>query len=459
MAEFPGDRGGDDQPRSVTEGDAARQAAVGQSAGSRLLDVAAAVLTLSLLSPLLLVRAALAVLRERRLFDTVECVGRHRTPFRRLRFAGDFWLSSLAVWVNVLRGEMAVVGPRPLSMDESRSVPDLAGARFGVSPGLISPYAVRRQVGIAHESEYSIDAEYARQRSLPNDLGLIARWSLARMIGGDGKPRSIPETLSFFGIPMSNTTMPNAIDWIIASSAPGEPGQQVAFVNPDCLNIAWRDAAYKRVLCGADRVFPDGIGIRIGGQMLGWGLRDNVNGTDMFPLLCEAAAESGRSLFLLGARPGIAAAAADAMQTRFPRLEIAGTRDGYFSGDDETQVIQSINASGASILLVAFGAPRQEMWIARHRASLTVPIAMGVGGLFDFYSGRIPRAPVWMREMGLEWVFRLMQEPGRMWRRYVIGNPLFLFRVWRQAKHPERFKLPEGAERRALAVPLESPNT
>jgi N-acetylglucosaminyldiphosphoundecaprenol N-acetyl-beta-D-mannosaminyltransferase len=94
---------------------------------------------------------------------------------------------------------------------------------------------------------------------------------------------------------------------------------------------------------------------------------------------------------------------------------------------------------------VAFGAPRQELWIARWRDHLTIPVAMGVGGLFDFYSGRIPRAPVWMREIGLEWVYRLSQEPRRMWRRYVIGNPLFLYRVWQQARHPERFLDPRWA--------------
>ena len=127
-------------------------------------------------------------------------------------------------------------------------------------------------------------------------------------------------------------------------------------------------------------------------------------------------------------------------------LKIAGTRDGYFDPEEEKAVVDTINESGARILLVAFGAPRQEFWLECWRERLVPPVGMGVGGLFDFYSGRIPRAPVWMREIGLEWVFRLMQEPGRMWRRYIIGNPLFLFRVRQQAKYPEKFTLPEGVE-------------
>jgi N-acetylglucosaminyldiphosphoundecaprenol N-acetyl-beta-D-mannosaminyltransferase len=137
------------------------------------------------------------------------------------------------------------------------------------------------------------------------------------------------------------------------------------------------------------------------------------------------------------------------MAKRYPGLRIAGARDGYFKSHEEQSVVDDINSSGARILLVAFGAPRQELWLKRWRSELEPPVGMGVGGLFDFYSGRMPRAPVWMREMGLEWVFRLMQEPGRMWRRYVIGNPLFLYRVRQQAKTPERFALPSGFDTRS----------
>ncbi|HNW79296.1 MAG TPA: WecB/TagA/CpsF family glycosyltransferase, partial [Candidatus Competibacteraceae bacterium] len=117
-----------------------------------------------------------------------------------------------------------------------------------------------------------------------------------------------------------------------------------------------------------------------------------------------------------------------------PGLVIAGTQHGYFSPAEEGEIIARINASGAGVLLVAFGVPRQELWLAEHHEVLLPPVRMGVGGLFDFYSGRIPRAPLWLREIGLEWVWRLIQEPGRMWRRYILGNPLFLYRVWKQAR-------------------------
>jgi N-acetylglucosaminyldiphosphoundecaprenol N-acetyl-beta-D-mannosaminyltransferase len=211
----------------------------------------------------------------------------------------------------------------------------------------------------------------------------------------------------------------------------------LAFVNPDCLNIAYVDAEYRRILLEAVRVLPDGIGIHTGCRMLGVALQANVNGTDLFPQLCERAAQTGLGLFLRGARPGIAEAVASNMQAQFPGLCIDRVQDGYFDPAEEDAVIERINASGAAILLVAFGVPRQETWLARNHHRLKPPVRMGVGGFFDFYSGRIPRAPVWMREIGLEWTWRLMQEPGRMWRRYVIGNPLFLYRVWRQARRDD----------------------
>lgn len=165
---------------------------------------------------------------------------------------------------------------------------------------------------------------------------------------------------------------------------------------------------------------------------------DNINGTDFFPRLCERAANTGLKLYLLGGLPGVAALAAQAMQKRYPKLIIAGTRDGYFDHTQESDVINSINLSGADILLVGMGAPKQELWLARHRGQLQPSVCMGVGGLFDFYSGRIPRAPVWMREIGMEWAWRIAQEPGRMWRRYIVGNPLFLYRVWLQRQRASR---------------------
>jgi N-acetylglucosaminyldiphosphoundecaprenol N-acetyl-beta-D-mannosaminyltransferase len=412
----------------------------------RFLDIAVAAAVLAVTSPLVVARGIVSVKQAGQLFAFDELIGRYRVPIHRLRFAGHGPLRGLAVWFSVLKGDLALAGPRPLPAEEAAAVPVADAVRFTVRPGLVSPFGVRRQVGIAHVGESRLDRDFVYAQSLQGDLGLAARSLVTGVLGGGGAAKETPAVLNFFGIPVLNTSMAEAVDWLMAAS--GADGrnrngpQQLCFVNPDCLNIAWGNADYRRTLLAAERVLPDGIGIHIGCRMQGVALKENVNGTDLFPLLCAAAAEHGRSLYLLGARPGIAAAAAENMQRRYPRLRIAGTRDGYFDAAEEPAVIEQINTSGADLLLVAFGAPRQDLWLHRHRAALRPAVRMGVGGLFDFYSGRIRRAPVWMRELGLEWAFRLLQEPGRMWRRYVVGNPLFLYRVWRQTQAPARFALP-----------------
>jgi len=213
-----------------------------------------------------------------------------------------------------------------------------------------------------------------------------------------------------------------------------ESRSQICFVNPDCLNIAYTNSDYLQVLIRSELVLPDGIGIHLAGRIKGTPMLENVNGTDLFPRLCERAAAEKIPIYLLGARPSVAAAAAAAMQAKYPELQVAGIHHGYFGPEDTAAILHDINSSGAKILLVAMGAPRQDLWLAAHREELLAPVLMGVGGLFDFYSGNVPRAPVWMREIGLEWVWRLLQEPGRMWRRYLIGNPLFLYRVWKEFK-------------------------
>ncbi|MBL8259068.1 MAG: WecB/TagA/CpsF family glycosyltransferase [Candidatus Competibacteraceae bacterium] len=409
----------------------------------RLFDLTLASLLAAALAPFWLARLLAAGWQTGRLFEREPLLGRDRQPFCRLAFAGPAAGRGLAVLFNVLRGDLAFAGPRPLTAAQAESLPLEAERRFSVRPGVFSPYQLQRQTGIAHDSETQVDRAFVERMSLRGSVGLIARSLLAGLLGGSERPA--PPRLDFFGVPIVNTTMDEALDWIVARASPasaeratggqGEANSSLlAFVNPDCLNIAYTHDAYRAVLQGAARVLPDGIGLKIGCRMLGVGLAANVNGTDLFPRLCERAAREGLALFLLGARPGVAEQVAENMRRRHPGLIVAGVQHGYFDAAEEAAIIGRINGSGARILLVAFGVPRQELWLAQHRKRLQPPVRMGVGGLFDFYSGRIPRAPLWLREIGLEWVWRLAQEPGRMWRRYLIGNPLFLYRVWLQAR-------------------------
>lgn len=244
---------------------------------------------------------------------------------------------------------------------------------------------------------------------------------------------SPPIAPSIQDITVTNIAMDDALNAIDAAICNRNP-MKIAFVNADCINIAAHNAKYRAALQNMDWVFPDGIGLRLAGKILAQPIRDNVNGTDLFPLLCAELAAAGRSLYLLGAKPGVAEAVANWATNTHLGLHIAGTRDGYFKESERDAVCTEIRAAAPDVLLVALGAPRQELWIEQNAQACGANVILGVGGLFDFYSGNIPRAPLWMRRLSLEWVYRLYQEPGRMWKRYLIGNWTFMLRIYRERK-------------------------
>lgn len=220
-------------------------------------------------------------------------------------------------------------------------------------------------------------------------------------------------------------------------------------MNAHCVNIASRDKQYRRALNRADYLLPDGSGIAAAARLIGKRLVENLNGTDLSPKICEQAALNGQSVYFLGARPGIAKKTAQEMKRRYGSLQIAGTYHGYFSEGETAQICEKINRSGADILFVGMGVPRQELWVEQNKHRLNARLIFCVGGLFDYYSNRIPRAPLWMRKTGNEWIWRFYQEPTRMWRRYLIGNPIFLLRALKFA-WKIRFPRTDAAARRAM---------
>ena len=237
-----------------------------------------------------------------------------------------------------------------------------------------------------------------------------------------------------FGVPVDCVTMEEAVGEVAGCVRTGAKPKFFAFVNAHCLNTAYRDAEYAEILKGCDAVWPDGSGVRIAGRILGFPVPANVNGTDLFPMLCRAVEGDGpgsRSVFMFGGEPGVAEKAAENAVRMFPGLRIAGVCDGFRPpGEAES----AIAAAHPDILLVALGVPLQEKWIAARLGSLDCGCVLAVGGLLDFVSGRHARAPMWMRRHGIEWMHRFMLEPRRMFRRYIIGNPLFMARVARERR-------------------------
>lgn len=258
-------------------------------------------------------------------------------------------------------------------------------------------------------------------------------------------------TTRLFGLNLVRSTRPEMAELLTDTALMGRR-LQVNFLNAHCVNLAATDEAYRTILKDCDMLLPDGSGISLAAKIARQPMGDNLNGTDLFPELCERAARKGVAIYLLGGQPGIAAAAAATMQATYPGLRVAGTRDGFFSPDQVDAVIADINRSGAGMVFVGMGVPLQEKWIARHAAQLEAPVLLGVGGLFDYYSGRIARAPLPVRKIGCEWAWRLMMEPRRLAKRYLLGNGLFMARAWLHAASGHSGGWTTGSRKRLLDV-------
>jgi exopolysaccharide biosynthesis WecB/TagA/CpsF family protein len=206
---------------------------------------------------------------------------------------------------------------------------------------------------------------------------------------------------------------------------------KVSFLNAHNANIAYSDPVFAEALDDF-LILPDGIGVDVAAKLLyGAPFPDNLNGTDFVPAFLQASSRP-LTVGLLGATRVNAEAASVKLAALAVQHNFVVVHDGYFSAAEEQRIVDRIEKLRPDVLLVAMGVPRQELWIARHIDARHCTLPIAVGALLDFLSGTVPRAPLWMRQLRLEWLFRLWVEPGRLWRRYVVGNPLFLLRVVRQ---------------------------
>ncbi|HEV2812300.1 MAG TPA: WecB/TagA/CpsF family glycosyltransferase [Solirubrobacteraceae bacterium] len=211
--------------------------------------------------------------------------------------------------------------------------------------------------------------------------------------------------------------------------------RQVMYANAHVLNQSAENAELRGALESADLVYCDGYGVRLAAKALDRPVPHRMTGADWIWSLAALCEQTGDSVYLLGSEPGVAGQAAARLRETYRGLDVVGSHHGYFepgSAHDD-RVVEDVNQRRPNILLVGMGTPKQELWVQRNAARLDVDVLWTVGALFDVVSGKVPRAPGWLADNGLEWIFRLAIEPGRMWRRYLLGNPVFIHRV-RQAK-------------------------
>ncbi len=202
-----------------------------------------------------------------------------------------------------------------------------------------------------------------------------------------------------------------------------EAARHVVTLNPEIYMATRRDSEFRQAVMEADLLLPDGIGIVWASRLLGNPVAERLAGVETVDLLCAICARERLGIYLLGGGTGIAARAASELQHRHPGLLVAGAEEGDPHPDRQDAIVSRINNSGAAVLLVAFGAPKQELWIWRNKRNLSARVAVGVGGTFDFLAGVVPRAPRSWQRLGLEWLWRLIHQPWR-WRR-MLALPHF----------------------------------
>ncbi|MGE5381018.1 MAG: WecB/TagA/CpsF family glycosyltransferase [Methylocystaceae bacterium] len=238
--------------------------------------------------------------------------------------------------------------------------------------------------------------------------------------------------VNILGSVLDNVSMEQAVN-IISEMISGGTCHQVITLNAEIIYQAVNDPALQNLINHADLVTPDGAGVVWAARYLQHPVKERVTGIDLVIRLVKEGAARGWRFFFLGAAPGVAAEAAQKMGNLYPGLQVAGINHGYFGADDEAGIIDSINESGANILLVGLGAPRQDFWINTYKDRLNCQVAIGVGGSFDVLAERLNRAPDWMIRLNLEWFYRLVKEPSR-WRRQ-LALPRFAGLVLKAKKN------------------------
>lgn len=314
-----------------------------------------------------------------------------------------------ATLTDVLRGRCPLVGSRL----------DPAAPR-----GLVSPLEARVQMGIPYGDILAEERSQLETLSRGRIVVALAKSLVASALGG-GAGLIAPDRPFVVSAYLDNSTIEEAVEALLAPSSYAR-ARLAYLVHPHALNLALLHRDHATRLAEADLVLPDGVGIRIAASILGLRMRHNLCGTDLVPALQREMVARGLPLMMVGGRDGVAELCASRWIEDCPGLEIPVRSHGFLDDNDIEALREAIRQVGRGVVLVGLGSPRQERFAVENLADIEGVTVLTVGGLFDYFAGQVPRAPLVWRELGLEWLFRVIQEPRRLLLRYLVGNPAFL---------------------------------
>ena len=232
-------------------------------------------------------------------------------------------------------------------------------------------------------------------------------------------------------------SMRETIDEVEKIIKAGKPTQHVV-INALKVNLMREDPELRKIVNRCPLINADGASIVWAAKKLGIPLKERVAGIDLFQELVREANDKGYKIYLFGAKEEVVIKVKEIFEREYPKLQIVGYRNGYFTDDDEPEIVKEMAASGADMMFVAFSSPKKEYWVSKYLNQLNIPFVMGVGGSFDVVAGVTSRAPKWMQDHGLEWFYRFIQEPRRLWNRYIVGNWKFVIYTVRYKRAKNR---------------------
>ena len=237
----------------------------------------------------------------------------------------------------------------------------------------------------------------------------------------------------FYGIPLRNPSIEKFCEDITNNAKHKNGSKLFTYINAHCVNLYFENPSFQEIIKSADYVYADGMSIVRSARRKGIDIPERVSAADFFIDFCQKAAEQNLKIYFLGGYKEHLDKAIQFFQTEVPSLNIVGSHDGFFEfdGDKEKELIAELNHLKPDIVVVGMSAPRQEEWVVRVKDQLDVPVFWCVGALYEYFSGERSRAPEWMRTSGMEWIYRLVLEPKRLWKRYLIGNFKYKYYLWK----------------------------